>query len=382
LISLYVPSGKVISDVSNYLRNELSQSSNIKSKSTRKNVMSAIDSILSRLRNYRLAPQNGIAFFVGHIPIGADQTRMIARVVEPPAPITTFMYRCDSYFYIEHLQEMLTEEEVYGLIVVDRSEATIGLLSGKKISVIKNIQSLVPSKHGRGGQSAQRFERLIEIAAHEYFKKVGEISNEAFLNIPELKGIIIGGPGSTKDFFKDNDYIHHELGKKVIDSFDTGYTDEYGLRELLEKARPTMAHLEVSHEKDLMNRLYTEIRKEDGGLSTYGLQEVMNSLNAGAVDILLVSEGLNLYHIGFKCPNCEKRSSVTGPSREPQAPLCPDHHISMESEFEKDLVDELAEISERFSSQFELISTDSSEGEMLIKAFGGVAAILRYRASY
>ena len=53
LISLYVPPTRQISDVMAYLRNEYSQSSNIKSKSTRKNVMAAIESIMSRLKTYK-----------------------------------------------------------------------------------------------------------------------------------------------------------------------------------------------------------------------------------------------------------------------------------------------------------------------------------------
>ena len=56
LISLYVPPSRQISDVSNYLRSEYSQSSNIKSASTRKNVKAAISSILSRLKNFKAAP--------------------------------------------------------------------------------------------------------------------------------------------------------------------------------------------------------------------------------------------------------------------------------------------------------------------------------------
>ncbi|MEE9151979.1 MAG: peptide chain release factor 1, partial [Thermoplasmata archaeon] len=50
LISLYVPSTRQIHEVVSYLRNEYSQSSNIKSKSTRKNVMAAIESIMNRLK--------------------------------------------------------------------------------------------------------------------------------------------------------------------------------------------------------------------------------------------------------------------------------------------------------------------------------------------
>jgi peptide chain release factor subunit 1 len=379
LISLYVPPTKQVSDVSNYLKNEYSQSSNIKSKSTRKNVMSAIESISSRLKNLKKVPPNGIVFFVGHVPSGADQTRMVTKVIEPPRSITTFMYRCDSNFYTEQLRDMLTVEDVYGLIVIDRSEATIGLLNGKRIEVIKNIQSLVPSKHGRGGQSAQRFERLIEIAAHEYFKKVGDICTDALLDMDDLKGILIGGPGATKNFFLEHDYLHHELIKKVVDTFDTGYTDEYGLSELLEKARPTLSHLEVAREKELMNSLFQEIRKDDGGLSLYGEKEVRKALELGAVDTLLVSEDLNRYHHYFECPSCGRKIDKITSGREEEPPNCPEDGLLMEEIEVADLVDELAERSQMFSSDFELISTESSEGAMLVKAFGGIAAILRYK---
>jgi len=45
-------------------------------------------------------------------------------------PITTFLYRCDSSFYLEPLMDMLLEREIYGLFLIDRRECTIGLLKG------------------------------------------------------------------------------------------------------------------------------------------------------------------------------------------------------------------------------------------------------------
>jgi len=60
LISVYVPNSRLISDVMAYLREEQSQATNIKSKSTMKNVTGAIDSIMSRLRTYKTAPPNGL----------------------------------------------------------------------------------------------------------------------------------------------------------------------------------------------------------------------------------------------------------------------------------------------------------------------------------
>lgn len=382
LITLLVPPTKQISDVSNYLRNELSQSSNIKSKSTRKNVMGAIESILSRLRAFKKAPINGLAFFIGHVPSGADQTKMVAHVIEPPSPLSTFMYRCDSYFYTDRLREMLHVEDVYGLIVVDRKEATLGFLNGKRIDLVKNIQSLVPSKHGKGGQSRLRFERLIEIAAHEYFKKVGDLCTDAFLEVEGLKGIMIGGPGATKDFFANNDYLHHELKKKIVGTFDTGYTDESGLPELIDNARPALEHLEVSREKGLMERLFTEIRKEDGGLASYGNDQVRKALATGAVEILLISEDLRMMHRTYKCSNCQKTFQVQQKKDDEAIYSCPDDGSNCNLVSEEDVVEELAEVCETYSSDLELISTDSSEGGMLLQAFGGIAAILRYQISF
>ena len=113
LISLYVPPTKQISDVTSYLKNEFSQSQNIKSKTTRKNVLSAIESIMSRIKTFKQPPENGIVFFVGHKSIGSDQTQMVAYVIEPPTLISIFLYRCDSIFFIEPLLSMLTEKEIY-----------------------------------------------------------------------------------------------------------------------------------------------------------------------------------------------------------------------------------------------------------------------------
>src|SRR3972149_1639921 len=170
----------------------------------------------------------------GHKQIGADQTEMVAFVLEPPEPVGSFLSRCASKFYTEPLHDMMKEKDIYGLLVIDRSEATLGLLRGKRIEVIKNLQSLVPSKHRMGGQSARGFERLIEIAAHEWYKKVGDLMTEAFQSRPEIRGILVGGPGYTKEDFVNQDYLPPQLQKKILPTFlDTGYTDEYGLRELV-----------------------------------------------------------------------------------------------------------------------------------------------------
>ena len=381
LVSVYVPPERPVSDVVNYLRSESSQSSNIKSASTRKHVMQAIESAMQRLKGYRMPPPNGLVIFTGHKQAGADQTEMVTFVLEPPEPVPSFLYRCDSKFYTEPLHEMLAEKDVYGLVVIDRSEGTIGLLRGKRIEVIKNLQSQVPSKHRMGGQSARRFERLIEIAAHEWFKKVADLMTEAFLSRPEIKAIIIGGPGYTKEYFATQDYIHHELGKKVLPTFlDVGYTDEYGLRELVEKAREILVGLDLIREKDLVQRLMNEIRKEEGGLAAYGEDHVRHALALGAVDTLLISEGLRKSRLKLRCANGDWEGEKTV-ADEGEVPGCPKDGGTLSVVENRDLIEDLTKIAEQMGSNVELISKDSEEGQLLLRAFGGIAAILRYRVT-
>jgi peptide chain release factor subunit 1 len=381
LVTVYVPPERPFSDVTNYLRGELSQSSNIKSASTRKHVTQAIESVMQRLKGYRMPPANGLVVFTGHVSVGADQTKMVSYVLEPPEPVASFLYRCDSKFYTQPLHEMLAEKDVYGLVVLDWSEATIGVLRGKRIEVIKNLQSQVPSKHRMGGQSARRFERGHDIAVHEWYKKIGDLMTEAYLSRPELKSVIIGGPGYSKEEFATQDYLHHELKKKVLPTFlDTGYTDEYGLRELVEKAREILTGLDLMREKDLVQRLMNEIRKEEGGLAAYGEDQVRHALGLGAVDTLLVSEGLRKVRATLRCANGDWEGEKTL-AQDDEPPACPKDGGTVTVVERRDLIEDLSKIAEQTSTNVELISNDSEEGQLLLRAFGGIAAILRYRVT-
>ncbi|MBU0497003.1 MAG: peptide chain release factor aRF-1 [Candidatus Thermoplasmatota archaeon] len=383
LISLYVPPTKQISDVVAYLKNEFSQSQNIKSKTTRKNVLSAIESIMSRLRQFRNPPENGVIFFVGHKSVGSDQTDMVAYVVEPPMPITTFLYRCDSLFYTELLDQMLTEKEIYGLFLLDRRECTIGMLRGDRVDLLKYMTSQVPGKHGRGGQSQRRFERLTEIAAHEWFVRCGEKASEIFLTEGNMKGIFVGGSGPTKQYFVAEGFLHHEIQNKVLEVFDTGYTDEFGLKELVAAAAETMTDLKISKEKKVMKRFLSEVTKTEKSLAAYGEQQIRRALQMGVVDTLVLSEELRQYRITIRCPSCDYREQRTIseeilPDFEPsKCPTC-DTSVSMEVEKKIDVIDELSELAEQTGASVELISRNSEEGDSLYRAFDGIAAILRY----
>ncbi len=376
LISLYIPPDKQISDVTAQLRDEYSQSSNIKSKQTRKNVLSAIESIMSQLRYFKNPPPNGMVFFVGEATQEGGQSKMVSEVIEPPFLITTYLYRCDSQFYLQPLEEMLQEKDVYGILLIDRRECTIGFLTGKRIEMAAYLTSRVPGKHGRGGQSQRRFERLIEIAAHEWFGKAGEKASELFLEKKGLKGLIVGGPGPTKREFLNGDYLDYRIQEKIIGVYDTGYTDDYGLKEVVNNASDDLEEMDIIKEKRVMKKFLEEIRN-DKGLAVYGEKEVRRALETGAADTLILSDALRHYKVEVQCTSCDYAGEmVVGDIENIKCPQCSSPLVIKEKH---DIIEEYTEMAEQTSTKVEIISRDTEEGETLVKAFGGIAGILRYR---
>ncbi len=377
LITLYIPPDKNIADVVSQLRSELSQAENIKSKQTRVNVIGGLEAILQRLKMFKKPPEHGMVIVSGVVEEDGKQKR-VTEIIIPPEPVPLYKYHCDSKFYLEPLKEMLKEKKVYGLIVLDRREATIGLLRGKRIEVLDYKTSNVPGKHRQGGQSSVRFERLREIAIHEFYKRIGDSANEAFLpHKDELEGILIGGPSPTKEEFYKGEYLHHELQRKVIGLFDVGYTDESGLYELVEKAQDKLHELDLVREKRLMSRFLKEVVND--GLAAYGEEEVRRYLAMGAVDTLLLSEGLRLERVRYRCPKCGKEKEVTLRDETTKKVICEDCNVEMEEVERRDVILELSELAEQSGAKVEILSTESEEGAMLLNAFGGIAAILRFK---
>ncbi|NYB51204.1 MAG: peptide chain release factor 1 [Methanobacteriaceae archaeon] len=380
LVSVYIPPNKQISDVVKHMREELSQSANIKSKQTKKNVQSAIEVIMQRMKLFPKPPERGLVLFVGMIPKGGPGTeKMETYVFEPPEPVQTYTYHCDSQFYLEPLQEILEDKEIYGLAVIDRKEATIALMKGKRIDIVKNITSGVPGKHKAGGQSQRRFDRLIELAAHEFLKRIGEHMNEAFLDVEGLKGIIIGGPGHTKEDFVNGDYLHHEIKQKLITTVDTSYTGEFGIREVIDKSMDVLTEIDIMREKKLVQRFLTELVDENG-LASYGEREVRQNLINGAVEVLLLSEDLKSKRYTYQCTSCGAEEVTTiKDGVEAQDKACDKCGDTMKASSSKDIIEEFVDMAEEVGSEVEIISTETEEGMQLLRAFGGIGAILRYR---
>ncbi len=336
LITVYAPSGSNINQLSTQLTSEQSTAQNIKSKSTRTNVIDALEKIIRHLKLYKKIPENGLAIFCGNVSKQEGQPDIKIWAVEPSQHLNIKYYRCDQTFMLDPLKEMLEATEVFALVVLDRKEATFGLLEGKFIKPLRHLTSGVPGKIKAGGQSAARFERVTEEMAKEFYRRIASAMKELFYGMPKLKGILVGGPGPTKEEFLQEGQLITALREKVIAVKDIGYTDEQGLEHLVQASQDTLAKQEIIKEKAILEKFFTKLGKEPGK-TTYGYEKTKKALEMGAVEVLIIS-----------------------------------------SSIDKKIKTELEQLAKRIASTIEYVSTDTQEG-VQFKNLGGIGAILRFQ---
>jgi len=336
LVTVYVPAGYDIIKIIKHLQEEQGTAKNIKDAKTRGNVIDSLEKCIRHLRVIDKTPENGIGIFAGNVAAQEGKIDLKVWSIEPPDPLNVRMYRCDNIFVLEPLMEMMEHKETYGLIVMDRREATIGFLKGTVIKKTLHLTSGVPGKHRAGGQSARRFDRIIEGMALDFYRRVADACKQEFFERKDLKGIIVGGPGPTKEKFIEQLLI--ELRNKIITVEDITYTDESGLHHLVDKSKDHLKDAVIIEEKKILLRFFETLGKTPR-LASYGVEDVTKKLEMGAVEVILISEDLD------------------------------DHIIE---EVERKAID--------FGSTIKLISTDTVEGKQLFD-LGGLAAILRYPVS-
>jgi peptide chain release factor subunit 1 len=77
-----------------------------------------------------------------------------------------------------------------------------------------------------------------------------------FFELKELKGILVGGPGPTKEDFIKEGQIVTALKDKIMGVKDIGYSDEHGIDLLVEASQDLLGQQEIVQEKKLMENSF------------------------------------------------------------------------------------------------------------------------------
>ncbi len=375
LVSVYIPAGYQLSEEISRLRNEYSTSSNIKSKQTRTAVLGAIDKILQYLKLYKETPTNGLVVFAGNISDDQSKSDIQIFSMEPPQPLKINLYRCDSTFVLDPIEAMVENKDSYLMVAMDGREATIATLKGSHIQVVKKIHSLAHAKMKKGGQSANRFKRAIEESIEDYYHQIGDAINDTFLR-SEMKheGLIVGGPGPAKENFVKSNSLNYQI--KVLGVYDTGYTDETGLNELVEKAGELLKEQEASQERKVLEKFIREVSVN--GLAVYGYEKTKEALMRKQAGTLIINNDLELFNVKYKCSVCGQMIEKLEVGNQRQSKHEEDGGTLSVVEA-RDAIEELIDMADGNGTETVFVSSESSLGKEFIMGFKGVGALLRYK---
>ena len=388
LVTVYIPPRRPIFEVISQLRNEAGTASNIKSDLTRTHVQDALSRTIEHLKLYKSTPENGVVIFCGAISTGRGfgTEKIELYSVSPPKPVQIQLYRCDDHFWIDHLKDMMKDDKVIGILAIDTQEAGLGVLTGERWEVIDTMTSGVAGKHRQGGQSARRFERLRDNELNEYYHRIGNRAQKIFVDQFNVKGMIVGGPGPTKENFVKEEYLDYRLQNNIISILDTSYSGDEGIREIIDKMNEqgVMSEYRAIEEKKIVKKFMSEVHAGNG-LGIYGIYDVIKSLQSGSVEMVIVNDDITNLKINIRCRRCGNiqerftdRSELITLKQEVPAHPCPSCG-AMDFEIEeKEIVDYLEELASISGTKVEVISGKSEEGSQ-IGSLGKIGAILRYR---
>ena len=388
LVTVYIPPRRPIYDIVSQLKNEAGTASNIKSDLTRNHVQDALSRTVEHLKLYKEPPENGLVIFCGAIPtgkgIGTEKIEIYS--VVPPKAVQINLYRCDDHFWIEHLKDMMKDDKVIGILSLDTQEAGFGILTGDRWEVVESLTSGVAGKHRQGGQSARRFERLRDNELNEYYHRVADYAQKIFIDEYEVKGIIIGGPGPTKEGFIREEYLDYRLQNNVIAVLDSSYSGSEGVRELIDKVNDQgiMTDYRLMEEKKIVKHFISEVYSGKG-LGIYGIYDVINSLKNGYADLVIVTDDITILRLEIKCNKCQntqekfiERNELISLKQELTSSTCSTCGSQDLEVSDQDIIEYLEELSLVSGSRLEVISGKTEEGAQLA-SLGKMGAILRFK---
>jgi len=236
--------------------------------------------------------------------------------------------------HVERLREAIeaSKRAKVMIVVIDEGEADIALVREYGVEMVASIRRNLGGKRYNTDRESEEMKFF-----HDLAKTMAELMERE-----KVEKAIVAGPGFVKeDFHKFLKDKYPELAKRVVIE-DTSVTGRTGIYEVIKRGTVDRVYHEnrVAKEVQLVEKVLENIAKNNG-LATYGLREVEEAVNYGAVETLLVLDEL-----------------LKGEHREK--------------------IEELMDAVRYSRGEVVIVSSEHEGGEKL-KALGGLAALLRFR---
>jgi len=172
------------------------------------------------------------------------------------------------------------------IVAVDESEATIGVISDRGVTVTHTLSSNVSGKsydvEGYEYELRKFFERITEVLK-EVVERIGH------KDLP----LVIVGPGFVKDRLKEYIEKKGNIQTKGIITDTTSSASESALYEAIKRGviSKILSDMHILQESKIMEEFLRRIAKNEQNIA-YGIDEVSECAKIGAIQELLISENL------------------------------------------------------------------------------------------
>jgi peptide chain release factor subunit 1 len=386
VITLYIPPKDQISKHVAMLNAEFGTCSNIKSHTNRISVQSAITSTLGRLKMFNRTPDNGVIVYCGTVLTEDNKEKKITLDIEPFKPVSRSLYMCDNKFHTDELHRMLSSDERFGFIIVDGNGTYYYTVCGDVKEKLGSFTVELPKKHGRGGQSKNRFARIRMERRHNYLRKVAEGATQYFItnDRPNVLGLVLAGSAEFKESLFMSELFDPRLKEVVIKLVDIAHSGDVGLNQAIDLASDSLGGVKLIQEKKLLAKFFDELAL-DTNMYCYGVQDTMKAIEMGAVHTVIAFEDLDVNRYTVSPPDGSPASSYYWTEKdaakaENQKILHGGEDGGATNNIEvQSLVEFLTENYTKFGLTLELVTDKSQEGTQFVRGFGGMGGLLRYK---
>ncbi len=236
-------------------------------------------------------------------------------------------------YHLERLKEAVeaSKRARVMIVVIDDGEADIALVREYGVDIIANL------RRNFGGK---RYSTDRDAEEKKFFHDLARTMRE-IMERENVERAIVAGPGFVKEeFYRFLQENYSELAERIVVE-DTSVTGRTGIYEVIRRGTVDRVYHEnrVAKEVQLVEKVIEGIARN--GLVAYGLKEVGEAANYGAIETLLVLDEL-----------------LKGERKEE--------------------IERLMEFTRMSRGKVVLVSSEHEGGDKL-KALGGLAALLRFR---
>lgn len=180
-------------------------------------------------------------------------------------------------------------------VMVDTDSARLFEVSLEGLTAEFSVESYVPGRHDQGGWAQGRYQRHIKDHMDKHHKEVAEQLTDLFDSGKGKRIVLIGQDRIIANF---KAFLPERVKLQIVDSFSMDLAEERS--KVLEQVFERLFQKETEEVKDQIRDL--KERNPQGGLAVFGVNGVLEALNANRVHTLYLMNSFSLE--GGKCRRC------------------------------------------------------------------------------